>query len=93
MDVESLTEKLGAYLARLKAGEADRIRPGDLEKVIAKLQAQRSALADEAAHTPEQADRLQAQINSADALLYRAAWLLTELSGTDAPVTPDRRKD
>ena len=93
MDVERLTEKLDAYLARLKAGEAQKIRPGDLEKVIARLQVQRSALADEAARTPEQADRLQAQIDSADVLLQRAAWLLTELSGTGAPVTPDRRKD
>lgn len=39
MALEKLAERLGDYFARLGKGRAHKIKPADVEKVIAKLRA------------------------------------------------------
>ncbi len=77
---EKLAEKLGDYFARLGAGKAHKIKPRDVEKVIAKLRAWRDALATEAVSKPEKAERLEHKIKAADELIERAEWLRAEIA-------------
>ena len=92
MAYEKLSEKLEKYLARVKAGKASKIKPRDVEKVIAKLQARRAELLDAVEKTPEKAERLNQKLHMADDLIARAEWLLGELhpDASHQPPAPER---
>ena len=79
MGYEKLSAKLEDYLARMRAGKAHKIKPRDVEKVVAKLRARRAALVEEGAKTPEKAERLAHKLRMADDLIARSEWLLAEL--------------
>ncbi|MGY6694590.1 MAG: hypothetical protein ACXIUW_01010 [Roseinatronobacter sp.] len=92
---EKLAEKLGEYYARLGAGKAQKIKRSDVENVLRKLYDRRQKLLEDAARKPDQSSRLEQKISSADTLIARAEWLLSELS-TVAPVdetSPFPRQD
>ena len=78
---EKLAEKLGDYFARLGAGRAHKIKPADVEKVIAKLRQRRDELRNQAEATPDKAERLALKIQTAEDLLARAEWLLEQING------------
>lgn len=90
---QKLAEKLEDYLARRDAGKAHKIRPRDVEKVIAKLRARREELLEDLVRKPDKADRLHAKIVSADDLLARAQWLLAELSGAGHATETESGRD
>lgn len=74
-------EKLDAYYVRLSEGKAEKIKPGHVEKVIAKLKAKQAALAEEVAASPKASKRarLERKLLIAGEQLKRAEWLLQEL--------------
>ncbi|MFN7002755.1 MAG: hypothetical protein ACK4NW_04895 [Roseinatronobacter sp.] len=85
-----LAEKLGDYFARLGEGRAHKIKPADVEKVIAKLQARHAALVASLAEKPEQDTRLAAKIHVIEDLMARAEWLLAQITrDADAPLRPE----
>ena len=86
---EKLAEKLGDYFARLGKGRAHKIKPRDVEKVIAKLRARHAALLEEQARKPDHADRISVKISAAEDLLGRAEWLLAQLAqDASVPLRP-----
>ena len=86
---EKLAEKLGDYFARLGKGRAQKIKPADVEKVIAKLRARHAALVEELAQKPDHAARISARISAAEDLLGRAEWLQAQLAqDASAPLRP-----
>lgn len=91
MAYEKMAEKLGTYFARLGEGRAHKIKPADVEKVIAKLRKRRDALRADAEKTPEKADRLALKIATLDELLDRAEWLLVHITHAPRAALPPQR--
>jgi hypothetical protein len=89
---EKLAERLGAYYARLGAGKAHKIKARDVEKVLEKLRARRAELAADTPDKPEKAARLHSKIATADELISRAEWLLSELTRMAPPQAPLRKR-
>ena len=85
---EKLAERLGAYYARLGAGKAHKIKARDVEKVLEKLRARRADLAEDTPDKAEKAARLHTKIATADELISRAEWLLSELTRMAPPQAP-----
>lgn len=79
MAFEKLTAKLDKYFGRLGEGEARKIRPADVGKIIAKLEKRRADLALEALKKPHKGERLTQKIEAADAMLTRARFLLEKV--------------
>lgn len=89
MALEKLAERLGDYFARLGKGRAHKIKPADVEKVIAKLRARHVALVEELSQKPEEDVRIAAKISAAEDLIGRAEWLLAQLAqDANAPLRP-----
>ncbi len=89
MVYRSIAEKLGTAFARLGEGRVDKIKPADVEKVIAKLNKRLDALRREAAQNPENAKRIAVKQRVAEDLLMRAQWLLAEIrDGGTPPLSP-----
>ncbi|WP_139257542.1 hypothetical protein [Natronohydrobacter thiooxidans] len=84
-----LADRLGEYFARLGKGQAHKIKPADVEKVIAKLRDRHGALVAEMEAKPEDEARIAAKISAAEDLLARAEWLRAQLAqDASAPLHP-----
>ena len=87
MGLQSAVEKLDKYFKRLGQGEAQKIKPNHVEKVIRKLEAKKAKLLDELADTrkPDKQKRLQGKLDTVDAQLERAHWLQQQISVPERP--------
>ena len=81
MGLSKSIEKLDEYNRRLKSGEADRIKPAHVEKVIHKLAAKKQTLIDEISEATkiEKQERLRQKLETANAQIERAQWLLEQI--------------
>jgi hypothetical protein len=81
MALSDLAEKLAEYRERLDAGQADRIAPAHVDRVIAKLETKRASLVEKLA-TPiaeSERERLERKRAKAEALIEQAQWLRDRL--------------
>lgn len=76
---EKLAEKLGDYFARLGKGQAHKIKPENVEKVIRNLRERHAVLSEELAAKPDHTARITARVSATEDLLARAEWLLEQL--------------
>lgn len=81
MALSDLAEKLAEYRARLDAGQADRIAPAHVDRVIAKLEAKRAKLLERLATrtADSERERLERKRAKAEALIEQAHWLRDQL--------------
>lgn len=81
MALSDLAEKLAEYRERLDAGEADRIAPAHVDRVIAKLEAKRASLVEKLATAiaESERERLERKRAKAEALIEQAQWLRDRL--------------
>jgi len=81
MALSDLAKKLADYRARLDAGQADRIAPAHVDRVIRKLEAKRAKLVDELATATAETERerLERKRAKAAALIEQAHWLRDQL--------------
>lgn len=91
MSTDDLVKKLGAVFSHFGKGKDQKIKPADMQKVIAKLRLRRDELqkaliaATETQKTGTQKTaRLNQKLASAEQLLARAEWLLAEIQPDDA---------
>jgi hypothetical protein len=81
MGLSNQAVRLEEYLARVEQGDASRIRPADVDRIIGKLERKRQHLLErmEAATSPAEVDRHRRKIFKADELIDRARWLRSRL--------------
>ncbi len=81
MRLSHAIEKLQKYTRKLDAGKADTIKPSHVRKVIAKLTAKHSELADEFAdaHKSAKKERLERKLQVTRKQLERARALLAQI--------------
>ncbi|WFE75649.1 hypothetical protein [Roseinatronobacter sp. S2] len=81
MSTDDLVKKLGAVFSHFGKGKDQKIKPADVQKIIAKLRMRRDELQKEAnaATGTQKAARLNQKLASAEQLLARAEWLLAEI--------------
>lgn len=81
MALSDQAEKLAEYRARLEAGQADRISPEHVDRVIAKLEAKRARLTSKltAATSDAERERLRRKLAKSEALIEQARWLRSQL--------------
>ncbi len=81
MGLEKLAAKVVDYNARLERGEASKIKPDDVGKVLGKLKKKAVELEAEIAAAPaeDKKARLQKKLKVAQAHIERAEWLLENL--------------
>ena len=81
MGLKKLTEKISDYNERLERGKANKIKPGDVEKVLEKLRAKEAELAEDLERTedPEHTERLTRKRAVARQQIERAEWLIRQL--------------
>jgi hypothetical protein len=81
MGLSNQAVRLEEYLARVEQGDANRIMPSDVDRIIAKLERKRQRLLDRmgTATSPAEADRHRRKIVKADELIDRARWLRSRL--------------
>lgn len=89
MSADDLAKKLGAVFSRFGQGKDQKIKPADVEKIIAKLRARRDDLQQHAVAAAGTRDvaRMARKLASVEQLLARAQWLLAEIDSpqTDRP--------
>ncbi|MGP9791198.1 hypothetical protein [Roseinatronobacter sp. NSM] len=81
MSADDLAKKLGAVFSRFGQGKDQKIKPADVEKIIAKLRDRRDDLKQHAvaAAGTRDAARMARKLASVEQLLARAQWLLAEI--------------
>ena len=81
MGLKSLAAKVVEYNERLERGAASKIKPGHVEKVLAKLRKKSAALEAEIATTKneDKKSRLKRKHGIAVEHIQRAEWLLGEI--------------
>lgn len=86
MGLKKLAGKVDDYNDRLKAGKIGKIKPEDVEKVMAKLIAKEAALLEEIAETgnPSKIPRLERKLSIAREHIARAKWLLGQIEAPAA---------
>ncbi len=82
MALSKTVEKLDRYYGRLKNGNAKRIKPAHVEKVIEKLDKRSLDLKEEISETQKDSkkERLERKLQKTQELTARAKWLLNEIS-------------
>ncbi|MCB1348039.1 MAG: hypothetical protein R3D80_13345 [Paracoccaceae bacterium] len=82
MGLEKSTEKLDKYYKRLKKGDAQKIKPEHVEKVIGKLQAKEKSLLADIEETSKETKktRLQRKLDMIREQQDRAKWLHDKIS-------------
>lgn len=87
MGLQSVVEKLDRYFKRLDRGEAKKIKPSHVARVIRKLERKKAELLEKlaVAGTPDKQQRLHGKIDTVDAQLERAYWLQERISSPDPP--------
>ena len=82
MGLKKLAEKVAEYKERLESGKANKIKPGNVEKVLEKLHKKSIELEAEiaSANSPEKRARLEKKLQVARSQEERAEWLLKEIS-------------
>lgn len=85
MSADDLAKKLGAVFSRFGQGKDQKIKPADVQKIIAKLRTRRDDLQKDvvASAGTDKSVRLHQKLASAEQLLARAEWLLAELQPDD----------
>lgn len=81
MALSELTERLAQYKKRLKKGQAQRIKPAHVDKVVRKLQNKRDSTADKLAKASKKSERkrLKHKLAQIDDLIDQARWLRDQL--------------
>ncbi|WP_294614999.1 hypothetical protein [Roseovarius sp.] len=81
MKLANSIEKLGSYFERLENGQAEKIDPGHVEKMIRKLVKKREDLCADLADTakPSKRARLEQKCATLDAQIERARWLFDQI--------------
>lgn len=82
MPLKKAIEKLKKYYTRLDAGEASKIKPNHVEKVIGKLIAKQESLLEELDATKKTSKkaRLERKLATTREQIERANWLLEKIS-------------
>ena len=82
MPLTKAIEKLKKYYRRLESGDAKKIKPNHVEKVIKKLLANESSLLEEIATTKKASkkERLEQKLVTTRKQIDRAHWILDKLS-------------
>lgn len=82
MPLTKAIEKLKKYYSRLEAGNAKKIKPSHVEKVIRKLLAKETSLLEEIATTKKatKKERLEQKLVTTRNQLDRAKWLHNKIS-------------
>ncbi|WP_191285688.1 hypothetical protein [Aliiroseovarius zhejiangensis] len=85
MGLESTTEKLDSYFARLEQGKAQKIKPTHVEKIMQKLESKAAALRSDLEETTKEPkkQRLQQKIDLVNEQLDRARWLREQIAGSE----------
>lgn len=78
MGLKKLAAKVADYNERLETGQADKIKPEHVQKVLDKLQKKETSLREEVASCKDadRKDRLQRKLDVAQEQIARARWLL-----------------
>ena len=81
MGLSDQAARLEEYHARIERGEADRITPSDVDRIVAKLERKQIRLRQrlQSASTSAERDRRRRKLDKADQLLEQARWLRTRL--------------
>lgn len=81
MKLRKLAEKMADYNRRLETGQASKIKPDHVERVLDKLRRKAADLESEIASTedPERKARLIGKLGIAGEHIERAEWLLREI--------------
>ncbi len=81
MGISKSIEKLDEYNRRLESGEAEKIKPKHVEKIIHKLMAKKQGLADELSQAIKESkkERLKHKLEIANEQIERAQWLLEKI--------------
>lgn len=81
MALSKTVEKLEKYYDRLKNGNAKKIKPAHVEKMIGKFKARERDLQDEISVTPKESkkERLERKLLKTRDLTSKAKWLLKEI--------------
>lgn len=82
MGLRKLAEKVADYDQRFESGKASKIKPGHVEKVLAKLRSKADELEADiaAAGSNEKKARLSKKLGVATAQIERAEWLLKKIT-------------
>ncbi len=82
MALTKAIEKLKKYYERLEAGNAKKIKPSHVKKVIDKLTAKEASLIEEIKTTakPAKKERLEQKLATAREQIERARWLLEKIT-------------
>lgn len=81
MGLKKLAVKIAEYNERLESGQASKIKPGHVEKILRKLKKKTDDLSEEISQTslPEKKARLEKKLEIAKEHVDRATWLLKEI--------------
>lgn len=81
MGLSDQAARLEEYHARIERGEADRITPSDVDRIVAKLERKQIRLRQrlQSASTSAERDRRRRKLVKTDQLLDQARWLRTRL--------------
>lgn len=81
MGLSDQAARLEEYHARIERGEADRITPSDVDRIVAKLERKQIRLRQrlQSATSTAERDRRRRKLDKADQLLEQARWLRTRL--------------
>lgn len=81
MGLSDQAARLEEYHARIERGEADRITPSDVDRIVAKLERKQIRLRKrlQSATSAAERDRRRRKLDKADQLLEQARWLRTRL--------------
>ena len=81
MGLSDQAARLEEYHARIERGEADRITPSDVDRIVAKLERKQIRLEQrlQSASTSAERDRRRRKLVKADQLLDQARWLRARL--------------
>jgi hypothetical protein len=81
MGLSDQAARLEEYHARIERGEADRITPSDVDRIVAKLERKQIRLRQrlQSASTSAERDRRRRKLAKTDQLLDQARWLRTRL--------------
>lgn len=82
MVLSKTVEKLEKYYDRLKSGNAKKIKPAHVEKMIGKFQAREQDLQDEISVTKKESkkERLERKLHKTRDLTTKAKWLLEKIA-------------
>lgn len=81
MGLRKLVEKVADYNERLERGQASKIKPSDVQKVLTKLHKKKDELKAEIAssESADKSNRLQRKLGIVSEQIERAEWLIGEI--------------